>query len=82
MRKRERQDHIEERLRREKKVLIKDLSEDLSVSLITLRRDFDEMEQRGLLKKTQLTEKATSDCCLCCSNHWWLFISGFYFFIP
>ena len=51
MRKRERQDHIEERLRREKKVLIKDLSEDLSVSLITLRRDFDEMEQRGLLKK-------------------------------
>ena len=51
MRKKERQDQIEERLRREKRVLIKELSRDLSVSLITLRRDFDEMEQRGLLKK-------------------------------
>ncbi len=51
MRKTERQNAIISMLQKDRSVKIKDVAEKLRTSIITLRRDFDELEEAGLLHK-------------------------------
>ena len=51
MRKVDRQNEILSILQKNGSVKIKDLSEELHSSIMTLRRDFDELEEAGLLRK-------------------------------
>ncbi len=51
MRKTERQNAIISMLQKDRSVRIKDVAEKLRTSIITLRRDFDELEEAGLLQK-------------------------------
>ena len=46
-----RQEAIVKLLRQEKSVKIKELAEQFGVSVITIRRDFDELVEKGLIKK-------------------------------
>ena len=51
MRKLERQNAIISMLQNDRSIKIKDVAEKLHTSIITLRRDFDELEEAGLLQK-------------------------------
>ena len=48
----ERRQHVLERIQLEGRVLVADLSESLGISRITIRKDLDNLESRGLLQRT------------------------------
>lgn len=48
----ERRQHVLARIQQEGRVLVSDLSESLGISRITIRKDLDNLESRGLLQRT------------------------------